>query len=418
MGNNLLITNIARLVTMLPGAGREGSLGVICDAALRIVDGRIEWMGHFAELPEMREQEEILNAAGGIVMPGLVDCHTHLVHGGFRQNEFNLRSQGKSYRDIAEAGGGIMSTVRATRAASFDELLSSARLRANEALSHGITTIEVKTGYGLNFDTEAKMIEVIHSLGERHPINVVGTSLAAHIVPPEYRDRRDDYIQLLIDKILPHSAKKRIISACDIFVEDVAFTPDEARKIAKAAHNLKLTLHMHVDQFCDGSGAALAAELGAVSADHLDYSSKEGVTAMRDSGIVGVLLPIASFFTGKGHCPNAREMLDQNLTLAIATDYNPGTSPSLDLWMAATIAVTQMGMSCDEALLAITKNAAMALKTSDRGTISPGSRADLIFLDTPDEYFPLYRFSANCVVKTLIAGKVVYERHPNPPLLL
>lgn len=410
MHDHLLITNISRLVTMVPGEGRSGLLGVVERAALRVRAGNVVWAGRQADLPAVQSREEVLDASGGVVIPGLVDCHTHLVHGGWRQNEFDQRSRAATYQEIAAAGGGILSTVRATRAAPFEELCASALARADEALSLGTTLIEIKTGYGLDAASESKTIDVIRALAERDAIGVCGTTLAAHVVPAEYRDRRGEYVRLVIEETLPQAARSGIVSACDVFVEEGAFTPEEARAIVRAAKALGLAVHLHVDQFCDGGGGRLAAELSALSADHLDYVSEEGVLAMRDVGVVGVVLPGASFFAGRGHYPDARRMIDLGLTVAIATDYNPGTNPSLNLMLAATIAVTQMGMGCDEAWLAITRHAARALGRFDCGVIAPGKRADLVVLDAPDEYFPLYRYGKNCVAKTIVGGVVAFDR--------
>lgn len=392
---------------MIQGEGRGGPLGVIEKGALMCLGGKIAWIGRESDLSQTAGGESILDAGGGVVMPGLIDCHTHIVHAGFRQEEFNSRSQGRSYQEIAAAGGGIMSTVRATRAASFDSLLASARERMREAFSRGITTIEIKTGYGLDTDTEAKMIDVIGALSKAGPLNVEGTFLGAHVVPAEYGSKRGGYMRLVIDKMLPAAAKSGVITACDVFVEEGAFSADEAKEISLEAKKLGLKIHLHVDQFSDVRGGDLAAEIGALSADHLDCTSENGMLAMKKSGVVGVILPGPSFFAGRGKYPDARKMLGLGLKVAIATDYNSGTNPSLDLWMAATIAVTQMGMTCDEALMAITKNAAGALGFSDRGAISQGMRADLIILGAPDEHFPLYRYGRNCVRETIIGGSVV-----------
>lgn len=410
-GTSLLITDIGRLVTMEPAPGREGPLGVIPRAAVRVRDGRLVWVGPAAELPQVQSHEEVLGASGGVVMPGLVDGHTHLVHGGSRVGEFNLRSQGKSYQEIAAAGGGIMSTVEATRLASSDELFASARRRADEALRCGTTTVEIKTGYGLDVAAELRMAAVIERLAAEHAIDVVGTFLGAHVVPAEYRDRRAEYLRLVTEEMLPRMAETGAIVSCDAFVEEGAFTPDEARLIAKAAAAEDLPMRLHVDQFHDGGGAALAAELACLSADHLDHTSEQGMIAMREAKVVAVCLPGASFFAGRGKYPDARRMIDLGLTVAIATDYNPGTNPSLDLTLAASIAVAQMHMSCDEALLGITKNAAAALKLSDRGSIAPGKRADLVLFDAFDEYVPLYRYGARLVAKTIVGGRVAFDAH-------
>lgn len=407
---SVLITRISRLLTMEPGRDRAGPLGAIERAAVRIRDGRVVWAGREKELPVIQSREEVIDAHGGVVLPALVDCHTHLVHGGWRELEFNLRSEGRSYQEIAAAGGGIMSTVEATRAATADDLLSSALSRADEAVAHGTAVVEIKTGYGLDSEAEAKTVGVIRALGEQHAIGIVGTTLAAHVVPQEYRERRDEYLGLVTQEILPAAAATGCVSACDVFVEEGAFTPDEARAIAGAAKRLGLALHLHVDQFHDGGGGQLAAELGALSADHLDFTSESGVVAMRDAGVVGVVLPGASFFAGRGRYPDARRMIDLGLPVAIATDYNPGTNPSLDLWLMATIAVTQMGLSCEEALLSITRRAALALSLPDSGALTAGRRADLVLLDAPDEFFPLYRYGTSCVAKTIIGGEVAFDR--------
>lgn len=400
----LLIKNIGRLVTMSPSGGRSGALGVIEDAALRANGGVIEWIGPNREANQ--KADETIDAEGGVVMPGLVDCHTHLVHAGSRQNEFRMRAEGKTYREIAEAGGGIMSTVRATRGASLGELCDEAARRADEALSRGVTTIEIKTGYGLDIDTEIKIADVIGRLHDENPIEVVGTFLA-HIIPPESIDNRVKYVELIVDDILPAISTKKWISACDVFVEDIAFKPDEARAIARRASDLGLALHFHVDQFSDGRGAELAAEFGALSADHLDHASERGLKALAKTGVTAVVLPGASFFAGGGHYPDARKMIAAGVKVAISTDYNPGTAPSLDLFLNASIAVTQMKMTCDEALMGITRYAAKALGLSDRGFIERGMRADLTVLHAPDEYFPLYRYGCNFVRMVIVGGRSI-----------
>ena len=406
----LLIENIGRLVTMEPGPGREGTLGVIADAAVQVLGDKILWAGPAFDLPKPKPDGERIDAGGAVVMPGLVDCHTHLVHGGWRQNEFNERSKGKGYQEIAAEGGGIMSTVRATRAASSEELLTLAAQRADEALSCGTTTIEIKTGYGLEVEAEAKMAAVARDLGEKKSVRTVVTFLGAHVVPAEYRSRRAEYLRIVTEEMIPLFAQKRLATSCDAFVEEGAFTPDEARLVAAAAAAHRLPMRLHVDQFGDGGGALLAAEMGALSAEHLDFTSESGMIAMRDAGVVAVCLPGASFFAGKGRYPDARRMIDLGLAVAVATDYNPGTNPSVDLFMSASIAVARMGMTCDEALLAITKNAAAALRLSDCGSISPGRRADLIIIEAPDEYFPLYRYGARLVSRTIAGGRVAFDR--------
>lgn len=411
MNKITVIKNISRLVTMDVASGWGGRLGAIEKAAILIEDGRIVWLGPEDELPaEAKRADHTIDAKGTLVMPGLVDCHTHVVHGGYRQNEFNLRSEGKSYQEIAGEGGGIMSSVRATREASEEELIVSGQSRIDESISHGVTTLEIKTGYGLDYDAEMKMVQVIDVLSRSSSVRVLGTFLGAHVVPAEYKERREEYVGLVIDRMLPDAARNSAITACDVFVEEGAYTVDEAKRIAKAAKALGLGIHLHIDQFTDGGGGKLAAELGALSADHLDHLSDDGIAAMTKAGVVGVILPGASFFTGGGHYPDVRRMTAKGLDVAIATDYNPGTTPSLDPWLMATIAVSQMGMSCDEALLGITANAAKALGLDDVGCLREGARADLVFLDAPDEYFPLYRYGKNFVKVAVIGGEVKWGR--------
>jgi imidazolonepropionase len=408
--DTLLLRNISRLVTMEADSAREGALGVIAHAALLIDNGAIGWFGREAELPPDAKAHSRVDAHGAVVLPGLVDCHTHIVHAGFRQHEFNLRTEGKTYQEIAREGGGIMSTVRATREAGEEDLLAGAMARMNRSLAHGVSAIEIKTGYGLDYDAEMKLARVIEALRRAAPIRAFGTFLGAHVVPAEYRERRGDYLDLVVDRMLHDIASNDAIVACDVFVEEGAYTADEARRIARAAQAAGLSLHLHVDQFSDGGGGELAAELHALSADHLDRVSDAGIDAMARAGVVGVVLPGASFFTGRGHYPDVRRMIDRGLTVAIATDYNPGTSPCLDPWLMATIAVTQMGMSCDQALLGLTKHAAAALGLSDCGRIAPGLRADLVVLDAPDEYVPIYRYGQSFVREVRVAGQVRWRR--------
>ncbi len=404
MDKPLLIINIGRLITMEEGDDRQGKLGVIEDAAVLIEDGKISWLGKKSEAPDA---EETVDAGGKVVMPGLIDCHTHLVHAGSRQNEFNMRSNGNSYKEIAESGGGIMSTVRSTRNASLEDLYDESSRRADEAIRNGITTVEIKTGYGLDLEAEIKMADAIGELDSSHPLQVYGTFLGAHIVPAEYKDKRSEYIDIVVNQMLPQIAKKEWITSCDVFVEDIAYSIEEARSIAKAAKDLGLEIHLHVDQFGDSGGAKLAAELGALSADHLDHTSNKGMKLMAEGGVIGVVLPGASFFTGGGHYPDVRKMIENEMQIAVATDYNPGTTPSLDLMLNASIAVTQMKMTCDEALLGITKIAAEAMGLADRGVIAEGMRGDLIILDCEDEYYPLYQYGANLISNVIIHGSVI-----------
>lgn len=404
----MLLTNISRLITMEPGEGREGALGVIPDASVRLLGDSILWVGSRSELPVAEGEEEIVDCGGAIVLPGLVECHTHLVYAGSRENEFRQRSEGATYQDIAKAGGGILSTVGATRAASEDELISLAKPRADEALARGITTIEIKSGYGLDAACEEKILSAAQRLGREHAVDVVGTFLGAHVVPKEYRDNRGEYVRLVIEEMIPNLANKGLCRFCDVFVEEGAFDPDEARAIAGAAASCGLGRKLHVDQFGDGGGGKLAAEIGAVSADHLDHVCAEGIRALAKAGTVAVLLPTATFFVGGGHYAPARAMSDAGVKVALSTDFNPGSSPTLDLMLCATMGVTRMGLTTDEALLGITKHAAAAIGLEEEvGSIAPGKRADLVLFDAPNEDYLLYRFGTNFVSKVVKSGKII-----------
>lgn len=402
----LLLKNIGRLVTMEPGAERIGALGVIEDACVRVDKGLVVWLGKSADLPHETD-DDIIDCGGEVVLPGLVECHTHLVFAGSRENEFRMRAQGKTYQEIAKAGGGILSTVKATRAAGEDELLELAKQRADEFLDRGVTTVEIKSGYGLELETEEKILRVAKRLGDDHEIDVVTTFLGAHVVPQEYKDRRADYVKLVTNEMLPRIAEQKLATFCDVFVEDAAFTADEARAIAEAAGRHGLRMKLHVDQFGGGGGGELAAELGAVSADHLDYTSDAGIEAMVKAGVVGVILPSATLFAKSGREPAARRMADAGMKVAVSTDFNPGTSPTTDLLLCATMAVTRMGLTADEALMAITSASADALVLDDgSGRIACGKRADLVSFDVPHEDYLLYRFGTNHARHIIKAGNI------------
>lgn len=393
-------------MTMEPGADCVGVLGVIEDACVRINEDRVAWLGAAKNLPETTD-DNIIDCNGGVVLPGLVECHTHIVYAGSRENEFRMRAEGATYQEIAKAGGGILSTVKATRGASEDELFDLAKQRADEFLDRGVTTVEIKSGYGLDLETEEKILRVAKRLGDEHEIDVVTTFLGAHVVPKGYKERRGDYVKLVTNEMLPRIAQQKLATFCDIFVEEGAFSADEARRIAEAANKYGLRMKLHVDQFGDGGGGELAAELGAISADHLDYTSDSGIEAMAQAGVVGVLLPSATFFAKSGRKPAARRMADAGMKVAVSTDFNPGTSPTTDLLLCATMAVTQMGLNVDEALIAVTSSSAAALALKDgAGRIAKGKKADLVSFDVPHEDYLLYRFGTNHARHVIKAGTI------------
>jgi imidazolonepropionase len=408
MKEYLVIKNIGRLITLSKSG--HGPLGVIEDATCIIHQERIMWIGKSKAAPKIEEDKcESIDAQGGTVMPGLIDAHTHLVHAGTREDEFARRTKGESYEEIARRGGGIMSTVHKTRLASFEELSISAIHRADEAFSKGITTMEVKSGYGLDLETELKMLKVTEWLNKNHPIDFIPTYLA-HAVPSEYKNQRLEYIEYIIKKILPEVSKKGLARFCDVFVDEIAFSTEEAREILSAAKSNGLKLKLHADQLSQVGAAELAAEVGAVSADHLEHAAQKGLEMMAEKGVVAVILPSASFFLNRKP-PDARRMIDAGLTLATSTDYNPGTAPSLDLFLSATMSSVMCGLEIDEAIKGITLNAAKALGLEKEvGSIEVGKQGDLIILDAPNEYMPIYRYGSNLVRQVIKTGRQVFPR--------
>lgn len=409
MKRYLQINNIGRLVTMTGGG--EGELGVIKDACCLIRQGKIDCIGKRREMPPLEDYlVQTIDARGGVVLPGLIDCHTHLVHGGSRQIEVAERARGASYEDIARKGGGILSTVNATRGESFEGLCKSALARANEALERGTTTIEVKSGYGLDTETELKMLKVVEWLHQNHPASFVPTFLGAHAIPAEYGKKRHEFVKLITDDMLPKVAEGGLAQFCDVFVEGIAFTVDEARKIFEAGKRHGLAPRLHADQLTSCGGAELAAGLHAASADHLEHVSYAGIKALAKAGVPAVMIPGSTFYLGQNDYAPARKLIDAGVPVAIASDYNPGTSPTLDLFLIATMAMSRMHLSIEECLKGITANAAKVLQIDDgRGALRKDGAADLIILDAPDEYYPVYRFGHSCITHVIKAGKVVCE---------
>ena len=370
-----LVLTDAKLATM---AGDD--YGVIVDAALAVKDRRIAWLGPQADLPN-EPARKTRSLGGRWLTPALIDCHTHLVFGGNRADEFEQRLRGASYEDIARAGGGIMSTVRATREASADELYAAALPRVKALAAEGVGTIEIKSGYGLSIDSELKMLSVARQLGEATPVTVRTTLLAAHTVPPEYQGRADDYIDLICDELLPEVAAGRLADAVDAYCESIAFSSSQVARLFSRAAELGLPVKLHADQLSDGGGAALAAQFHALSADHLEYTSQEGVDAMAASGAVAVLLPGAFLTLGETQLPPIDAMRDRGVPIAVATDCNPGTSPICSLRTAMMLAARQFRLAPEECLAGTTRVAARALGLDDRGMLETGKRADLAVWD-------------------------------------
>jgi imidazolonepropionase len=356
---------------------------VIEDAAIVTRDERIEWFGPASALPaHYRDGPIRYDLGGALVTPGLIDCHTHLVYGGDRAEEFALRLAGASYEEIARRGGGIVSTVRATRAAGEDELFESALRRLDALLTEGVTTIEIKSGYGLDLDNERKMLRVARRLGRERPVTVVTTFLGAHALPPEYAGRADDYIDQVCNVMLPALADERLVDAVDVFCEGIGFNLEQSERVFQAAQRFNLPVKMHAEQLSLMGGSALAARYRALSADHLEFLDEAGVIALRDAGTVAVLLPGAFYFIRETQLPPLDLLRRHKVPIAIATDSNPGTSPTTSLLLMLNMACTLFKLSVAEALAGVTVHAARALQHPDVcGEISVGAPADFVAWD-------------------------------------
>jgi len=356
----------------------EGRYAVIEDAAIVTSAGLIEWIGPRADVPPV-EADRVVDLGGAWVTPGLIDCHTHAVFGGNRSGEFEQRLQGVSYAEIAAQGGGIASTVRATRAASEDELLASARQRVQALMRDGVTTIEIKSGYGLNLENERKMLRVARRLGEELPVTVRSTCLAAHALPPEYAGRADDYIDHICEQMLPALAAEGLVDAVDAFCEHLAFSPVQVERLFIKARELGLPVKLHAEQLSSLHGSSLAARYQALSADHLEFMTEEDAIAMAEAGTVAVLLPGAFYFLRETQLPPMDALRRHGVKIALASDLNPGTSPGLSLRLMLNMGCTCFRMTPEEALAGVTVHAATALGLGDsHGSLEVGKVADFI----------------------------------------
>ncbi|HUA79938.1 MAG TPA: imidazolonepropionase [Dyella sp.] len=375
MNWDLLLTN-ATLATFTGDTG----YGLLSDAAIACQDGHIAWLGSMRDLPSstVPAAREVHDAGGALITPGLIDCHTHLVFGGDRAREFDMRLNGATYEEIARAGGGIVSTVHATRSASEDELFAQSLPRARALLADGVTTLEIKSGYGLELDAERRMLRTARRLGQALGIHVQTSFLGLHALPPEYKDRRDDYVALVCNELLPALADEGLVDAVDAFCEGIGFTRAETQRVFEHARQLGLRVKLHAEQLSDLDGAALVAEFNGLSADHLEYLSDKGIVAMANAGTVAVLLPGAFYALRETKLPPIGALRSNGVPIAIATDCNPGTSPLLSLRLAANMACTLLRMTPEEALRGVTVNAARALGLPDRGVLAVGKRADLV----------------------------------------
>lgn len=414
-----VLRNIGLLATCR-GEGSQGELHSIRNAALAWEGDTLAWVGPESELPpgyrgrettESGETHESYDAGGRLVVPGLVDCHTHLAFGGSRVDEFEMRLLGKSYLEIAAAGGGIQRTVSDTRASSEDELTASARRSLVAMARLGVTTVECKSGYGLSTDEELKLLRVYERLRKSQPLRLVSTFLGAHVVGPEYRNRgggpddREGYLRLLCEEMLPRIAEEKLACFCDVFVEEGAFDRDEARMILEVAAEHGLRAKLHVDQLSNGGGGELAAEVGAISADHLERVSGAGIEALAEAGVVAVSLPFASFFLRQSPMP-ARRLIEEGVPVAVATDFNPGSAPCYHLPLALLLASVTQAMTAAEVLKGATLHAARAIGLGDRvGSLEPGKAADFVLVDAPDIRSWLYTFTANAALEVFVGGR-------------
>jgi imidazolonepropionase len=413
----LIIENASQLVTMAgparPRAGAEmRELGIIKDGALLIREGVIVAVGAASEVVGRAGPDAIcIDARNSVVMPGFVDAHTHPVFAGTREDEYEMRAAGLTYQQIASQGGGIRSTVRKTRAASEEELFEMALPRVRWLLGHGTTTVEAKSGYGLTLADELKILRVIARLNSETALELIPTFLGAHEIPDEYRGAREDYILLVIDEMLPLVAAENLARYCDVFCEAHVFTVDESRRVLARAKELGLGVRLHAEQLSLSGGASLAAELGAATADHLEWIDAGGISALRRAGVIAVLLPGAVFNLGLTRYAPARAMIEANLPIAIATDFNPGSSPTPSMQMILSIACTQMRMTPAEGLSAATINGAYSLGCGERlGSLEVGKQADVVVFDCEDYRQIPYLFGINHALVVIKKGRIVVDR--------
>ncbi|MCA1856885.1 imidazolonepropionase [Massilia oculi] len=398
---DLLFTHV-RLATMAPGAA--DGYGALEDAALAVRAGRIAWLGARRDAPPARAEHD---CGGAWMTPGLVDCHTHIVHAGNRSDEWEARLNGASYEDIARAGGGIMSTVRATRAASVENLLAQSLPRVARLLGEGVTTLEIKSGYGLAFEAEARMLRAARAVAGHLPVRVLTTFLGAHALPPEFAGRPDDYVTELCERMLPRLAAEGLVDAVDAFCERIGFTHDQTERVFQAARGLGLPVKLHAEQLSDQGGAALAARYGGLSADHLEYLGQAGIAAMARAGTVAVLLPGAYYFLREKTEPPVAALRAAGVPMAVATDCNPGTSPMTSLLLAMNMACTLWRLTPQEALAGATIHAARALGLQGEiGTLEVGKRADLALWDIARPADLAYAMGSN-PCRTVVNGGVV-----------
>jgi imidazolonepropionase len=392
-----------------------GPYGMIENGSLAISEDKIAWIGKRSKLPPELETKtaKVYDGEGGWLTPGLIDCHTHLVYGGSRAREFELRLHGATYEEIARQGGGIRSTVTATREADEESLLKQSVPRLVALMQEGVTTVEIKSGYGLDLETEMRMLRVARQLGKKYPVTVLPTFLGAHALPSEYEGRSDQYVDFVCEEVMPKVAAQNLAVAVDAFCEGIGFTPQQTERVFKTAKKLDLAVKLHAEQLSDLNGAALAAQYGALSADHLEHVSEEGVKALADSGTVAVLLPGAFYFLRETKVPPIDLLRRYSVPIAISTDCNPGSSPTVSLLLMLNMACTLFRLTPEEALAGVTRNGARALGLQDRiGTLEPGKDADFVIWDISEPAELAYRIGANPVKQVVRQGNLIRTVKP------
>ena len=405
---DLLIKNIGELATAqgnTPKKGTaQGEVQISHQVSIGITDGKISYVGPEEEAPTAKQTYD---AEGCLVTPGLVDAHTHLVFGGWRQHELPQKLAGATYLEILKGGGGILSTVRNTRAATEEELVEKTKNLLDQMIAHGTTTVEAKSGYGLSTAEELKQLRVVRALQETHPVDLVSTFMGAHAIPEEYKNDRADYVKLVCEEMIPTVAKEKLAEFCDIFCETAVFDIEETRKILNCAKEYGFGVKLHGDEIDPIGGGELAGDLCFLSLDLLFEASDAGIEAMAKSGTIGVLLPATSMYLDKSFA-RARKMLDTNMAVAVATDFNPGSSPNFNMQIPMTLACLKYRLSPKEALTAVTLNGACAIRRGDLvGTIEVGKQADIVVWDAPDLNFLFYRYGNNQVKKVIKKGNLI-----------
>lgn len=415
----ILIKNANEVITLKSNAQgprtkeQMQEIAIIENGSVLIEEERIVAVGAYeqlkADFPEIIKKAETIDATGKIVMPGLVDCHTHLVHGGTREHEFNMRLNGSTYMEIMNAGGGIHATTKRTRETSFNELYEKTMQHLDVFLKHGVTTVEAKSGYGLDWETEKKQLEVAKELQAAHHIDVISTFMGAHAVPRDYKGREDEFVEVVVQEMLPKVAELELAEFNDVFCEKGVFTPEQSRRILEAGKALGLTPKIHADEIEPYQGAELAAEVGAISAEHLLVASDEGIRKMAEAGTIAVLLPGTAFFLRAPYA-RGRLMIDEGVPVAISTDFNPGSSPTMSLPFIMNLACMHMGMTLEEVLTATTINAAYALNRGEQvGSLEAHKKADVLILDVENYKQLQYFYGMNHTHTVIKNGQVVVQ---------